>query len=449
MHLLPLSLWLVVTSHLEAHALAQAQHPTAIKKMPPDQGEKFYPEYCAFPDHGTFAPPAQAPFAPAAAAAAAAKAIAPRHLAANASAQIPYLPPFAPLLDDDDDEHQEQRIIPAAPGRSIFGRAAEALARLERRQWACPAGTSNCAGIGFPNSCCQTGERCVQITDTGLGKVGCCPAGATCGGTITSCTDGNTPCASEIGGGCCIPGFVCQGVGCVQSVSTTMTGVAPTPTGVTTLTSTSTTVISGAAPSTVVVTVVITITPSQASPVTSTTTQIVSLSPSSTPPQATDTATATTTDGIVPPVRPTSSNSDDTSTYCPTGFYPCLASAGGGCCQTGRDCQTTSCPAVSSTTFVNTHGVTVAVPASGVPATTTTGTCAGGWFLCGTEAGPLPGCCPTGYRCGTASCAAAAAGGTATVAKELPGSSSGGSGNMARGFEAVGFVGLVAWLMMM
>ncbi|KAK3327303.1 hypothetical protein B0T19DRAFT_158974 [Cercophora scortea] len=441
MHLLPLSLWLVVTSHLEAHALAQAQHPTAIKKMPPDQGEKFYPEYCAFPDDGTFA---QAPLAPAAATKAI---VSPRHLAANASAQIPYLPPFAPHLDGDT-EHQEQRIIPPpARGGGIFGRraAAEALARLERRQWACPSGTSNCAGIGFPNSCCQTGERCVQITDTGLGKVGCCPAGATCGGTITSCTDGNTPCASEIGGGCCIPGFVCQGVGCVQSVLTTKTPTAaPTPTGVTTLTSTSTTVISGAAPSTVVVTVIITITPSQASPVTSTTTQIVSLSPSSTP-TSTDTPAPTTTDGIVPPVRPTSSNPADTSTYCPTGFYACLASAGGGCCQTGRDCHTTSCPPVSSTTIVKTNGVTVAVPASGLPATTTTGTCAGGWFLCGTEAGPLPGCCPTGYRCGTASCAAAAAGGTATVAKELPGSS-GSGGNKASGFGAV-VLGLVAWLL--
>ena len=122
-----------------------------------------------------------------------------------------------------------------------------------------------------------------------------------------------------------------------------------------------------------------------------------------------------------PPVRPTSSlppsnsnsngnegNGGGINTFCPTGFYACVASAGGGCCQTGRDCQTTSCPPVQMTTIVNSNGITVAVPATGVPAATT-GTCANGWFICGKEAGPVAGCCPSGYSCGTASCTAQAA----------------------------------------
>lgn len=119
-------------------------------------------------------------------------------------------------------------------------------------------------------------------------------------------------------------------------------------------------------------------------------------------------------------MRPTSSPSG-----CPTGFYACVASAGGGCCQTGRDCQTTSCPAPPSSTTIISDGLTVAVPASAVPASTT-GSCATGWFLCGKDAGARPGCCPSGYGCGTASCSLVASGATASVAKEVPGTGGGG-----------------------
>ena len=57
------------------------------------------------------------------------------------------------------------------------------------------------------------------VQDTGLGPVGCCPKGTSCSGGVSGCTDGSTGCASDIGGGCCIPGFVCQGVGCEYSFS--------------------------------------------------------------------------------------------------------------------------------------------------------------------------------------------------------------------------------------
>lgn len=172
-----------------------------------------------------------------------------------------------------------------------------------------------------------------------------------------------------------------------------------------------TTTIKSPSPSTAISTTIVTITPST-SAVTQTTTQFTTASLTSN--------TNTNTD-ILPPVRPTSTATDDgTNTFCPTGFYACLASAGGGCCQTGRDCHTTSCPPIAYTTIVNTDGVTIAVPATAVPTPSPSSHCADNWFLCGRDAGNVAGCCPSGYSCGTASCFLATGGATASVAKELP-----------------------------
>ncbi|KAK4219374.1 hypothetical protein QBC37DRAFT_367952 [Rhypophila decipiens] len=460
-HALPFSLWLLLmAADIEARdTQAQQQQskllPTAIKKMSPDQGEKFFPHYYAFADD-SFAQVTE-PLSPIVARRLSEDEDDERRLFANASTELPFRQPFAPHLgglvftsDDDDGGHygRHNRALGDGAGsesssrrRNLFQRAAEALAWLERRDWSCPSGTSSCAAIGYPNSCCENDEVCVEITDTGLGNVGCCPQGATCGGSVSQCSNGNTPCASDIGGGCCIPGYVCQGVGCVRS--STVTPVPTTtqqqqppaggPTGVTTITSTSTSTGqgSGSGPTTVVVTVIVTITPSQSPPQTTTrtTTQTTTAAP----------VTSNSNENPIPPIRPTSSIDDGSgngngggsgdgggiNTFCPTGFYACVASAGGGCCQTGRDCQTTSCPPVQMTTIVNSNGITVAVavPSTGVPAAATTGTCADGWFLCGKDAGPVAGCCPSGYACGTASCTVRNSQATGTVAKELPGSS--------------------------
>lgn len=150
---------------------------------------------------------------------------------------------------------------------------------------------------------------------------------------------------------------------------------------------------------------------------------------SQTPPPSSSSSTPTTTRDASAPVRPTSGDTTTTtsSDYCPTGFYACSAVYGGGCCQTGRDCQTTSCPTTASTTIVDANGATVVVPATAVPTTTTnTATCASGWSICpssGTDPTVLAaGCCPTGYSCGTASCFLATGSATASVAKEIPGS---------------------------
>ncbi|EEA27653.1 GPI anchored protein, putative [Talaromyces marneffei ATCC 18224] len=118
---------------------------------------------------------------------------------------------------------------------------------------------------------------------------------------------------------------------------------------------------------------------------------------------------------------PSSTSVSSTVSTCPTGFYACSAVYAGGCCRTGRNCDTTSCPATPSTTLINTDGITIAVP-TGSAATTATessGSCATGWFSCAASAGG--GCCPNGYVCGSSCTASSSGTATATVVKEQPG----------------------------
>lgn len=146
---------------------------------------------------------------------------------------------------------------------------------------------------------------------------------------------------------------------------------------------------------------------------------------SSTPSIETSTTTPSTSTGdLVPPARPTSLSTAVTSEspgsvtssggsgMCPTGFYACSAVYQGGCCQTGRDCDTTSCPAITTRTAVS-DGKTIVVPSPTL--TGDSGRCAQGWFSCADTAGG--GCCPTGFACGS-SCAATA--GSTTIAKTPP-----------------------------
>ena len=111
-------------------------------------------------------------------------------------------------------QHQKERTF----ANPIFGRAASIpwpfRSRLDKRDFQCPTGTANCASINRPNSCCSSGETCQLITDTGLGDVGCCQQGQTCGQQVTSCQTGYQSCPGSPGGGCCIPGYTCAGVGC-------------------------------------------------------------------------------------------------------------------------------------------------------------------------------------------------------------------------------------------
>lgn len=201
MHLIPSSLWLLTAVRISAEQ--NAPLPTAIRKMPPDPGEKFYHHYYAFEQEDSQQPLQVSDIA----ARQSLEKQDGRFLSTNTSTELNLGPAFARLDDRWVDPDQESE-------KSAWRLLRRVLAALESRDWACPGGTNSCTDIGYPNSCCPTGETCMVIQDTGLGPVGCCPSGSSCGGTITGCAAGNTPCASDIGGGCCIPGYVCQGVGC-------------------------------------------------------------------------------------------------------------------------------------------------------------------------------------------------------------------------------------------
>lgn len=214
---LPASLLLLVAAQV-GHGQADTQRlPTAIRKMSPDAGEKLLHEYYAFGEEQVAQVGAQAQ--PAMLAKGVLDVEEEELLAANSSASISFRAPFAPHFDS----HLAARGNEgAASGWRLFQRAKDAVARLEKRQFACPTGTSDCSAIGFPNSCCQAGTECVQITDTGLGPVGCCPDGISCTGSI-ACSGSQQGCPSDIGGGCCIPGFVCASIGCECGADTVYT----------------------------------------------------------------------------------------------------------------------------------------------------------------------------------------------------------------------------------
>lgn len=95
--------------------------------------------------------------------------------------------------------------------------ARRALSMLWGRDFKCPTDTFSCSSIGQSSSCCSDGDSCVIVQNTGLGVVGCCPDGETCGETVGACENGYTSCPSSIGGGCCIPGYECVTGGCKYS----------------------------------------------------------------------------------------------------------------------------------------------------------------------------------------------------------------------------------------
>lgn len=160
--------------------------------MSEDEGEKFYMEYWQFSSDSS-QPLQTSPLR---------ARDSEEVMLSNGSMVMAFQPPFA-LHTENEVGHMDLR-----------ARGAAVLALLEKRAFLCPVGTLDCSAIGYPNSCCSTSESCFMIQDTGLGPVGCCPKGSSCGGTITNCNTPNTPCAANLGGGCCIPNYVCEGVGC-------------------------------------------------------------------------------------------------------------------------------------------------------------------------------------------------------------------------------------------
>ncbi|KAF9693729.1 hypothetical protein EKO04_008537 [Ascochyta lentis] len=318
---------------------------------------------------------------------------------------------------------------------------------LLKRQFRCPEGTNSCSSIGAPDVCCGTSSTCVNVQDTNIGSVGCCPQGQTCSGTI-SCNEaaGYTSCPNSSNGGCCLPGFQCSGVGCVAA-GTSITYVQP-----------STSAQPSSSSSTAVI-VVPTSASTSATPTTSST-PTSTPAPSSSPTSAYTCSTGwfscpvslgggccqngrecatgasclgddpTSTQAPSAPVRPTSeATTAVTSTasegdVCPTGFYVCSAYYPSGCCRVGRDCQTTgSCVLPSSTTVIATNGVTVVAPSGAAVATGAAqgGSCPSAWYSCPANQGG--NCCPNGYACGE-QCTATASGVSSVEAKVAPSTAS-------------------------
>ena len=343
------------------------------------------------------------------------------------------------------DQEQSSRLLKHLPGWHLFS----------KRDFQCPSGTSACTSINRPNSCCAAGYTCqlVQETSSSQGDVGCCPNGKTCGNALsTNCASGYTSCPNNPGGGCCLPGYACYDVGCVQTATATVSTTAPAP-STTTVTSYTTITPAVSTPSTTSTTTTTTSSSSSTSivtplpPLISTVTQTVTITSSAAIPLTCSTGyrscpaslgggccptdracgsancpplTTQSSATPQPPVRPTSlTTTVETTTTtatrstslsypvtgCPTGFYACSAFYQGGCCQIGRNCDTTSCPAVPSTTLVSESSLTIIAPTgSGItaPGSLLTGNCANGWATCAPSVGG--GCCPSGYECGSVSC---------------------------------------------
>ena len=355
---------------------------------------------------------------------------------------------------------------------------------LQKRGFDCPTGTSACTSISQPNYCCATGETCSVIADTGLGPVGCCPAGLSCAGDIKVCNTaaGQTACSQDLGGACCVAGFACYDVGCVRVATATLVQTF-NPSLVPSTTSISVTSTTSTAPA-VVTTTTLT---SLATTAPSTTTTPIVVVPAVTRQTglacnglASFTACPSEIGGCclsgrlcqtgplcplpgetvtpLPPVRGTGTTSTATAAgagatsslgtvgdSCPTGFYACSAFyPGGPCCRIGRDCVTSYCATTASGTILS-DGKTVVVPL--VPAATTTAAenCAQGWTQCPASVGGL--CCPSGWGCGTATCSSAAASGTSNVEKAQPvingGQNGYGSWSLATVFTILGAVMLI------
>ncbi|KAI9867140.1 MAG: hypothetical protein M1813_009418 [Trichoglossum hirsutum] len=199
---------------LEAPNDEPAWTPVGVRKMSGDEGEKFYMDYWMFDRPGVVGavrPMLQSPSSN--------RFLRPRDDAGEDgeeglqhydNASIPYNPPL--LLHTNEDHHQAP-LNPRSPRAAVA-----ALRALQNRAFKCPGGTADCSSIGRPNSCCADGEACQIIPNTGLGDVGCCPVGKGCSGDLKNCDLGFTKCSDDLGGGCCIPDYVCVAVGCESTL---------------------------------------------------------------------------------------------------------------------------------------------------------------------------------------------------------------------------------------
>lgn len=217
---LPASLLLLVTAQIQAQELPPAHHlPTAIKKMSPDSGEKLLREHYAFaPLHGAAAAaPGSQPAPPPLLLGARSPGDGDEQLAETGNnsslGAAQYSRPFVVHYHHDPPSPPPRR---RRSGSDEEEAKREVLDRLWGRAFSCPPDTKACADIGLPNYCCAKGTTCYEVEGAPeSGNVGCCPEGRDCEGSgVGSCSGDATACSSEVGGGCCIAGFVCAQIGC-------------------------------------------------------------------------------------------------------------------------------------------------------------------------------------------------------------------------------------------
>ncbi|KAJ5794318.1 hypothetical protein N7457_000917 [Penicillium paradoxum] len=340
-----------------------------VKKMSDDEGEKFFLDYWSFMDTTASGNLSERSYSDE-------DAFSPARFMAQS---YPFDPSYSSFSDNPD-------LFPRKSGDSE-------TSHLEARNFKCPAGTSACLSIGRSDRCCGSEETCQLVVDTGHGNVGCCPSWKKCSGMIGSCERGYTACSTALGGGCCIPGYQCVEGGCAYVTVITVT-----------------------LHSTAVLSTVTYSTKPQ---------DTASASSSCSTASSHSSIPTTTNDSLAAPGRPTGLSTATSITrgddVCPTGFYACSAVYHGGCCRTGRDCDTTSCPTTSSTTFIS-GDVTIVAPVATTTEHPGGNQCAKGWFHCADTVGG--GCCPMGFACGS-SCTATDTASAATVAKEQPTSADG------------------------
>lgn len=333
---------------------------------------------------------------------------------------------------------------------------------LSPRDFTCPHDTHSCSAIGEDDLCCNPGETCVST----YGGVGCCPNGEDCGSVVAECdtSQGYISCPNSPGGGCCLLGSSCEGTGCIVYKTRTVT--------LTLSTSTKTTgaIFRTETSSGRVVTVAFPTTETVVSPYTTTQTVVLSnggstcsagffscaaslgggccangqicgagthchdVSVSSTAsinaPVTAQAAPSTTTTATI--------MATTTPNICAIGYYQCSAHYIG-CCRVGRNCDTTSCPSLDSSTILN-SGVTIVASAP----TPVRGACASGWSSCPASANG--GCCPSDHACGTGNTCLATTAGQQAVVKEIPSNAT--LLGCASGFLVIGIVAAVGMIWM-
>ncbi len=185
---------------------ASVQRPIGVRKMSSDEGEMFFPEYWTLHDIDNDSDGVSNDD--------------PRNARLdkrNPSLRLPDLSPsnalannatIVPPLQAPFSLHTDEIHLPLL--RRLFP--------FQKRQFSCPKDTNACESIKRPNSCCPADEICQLITDSGNGDVGCCSPGQVCSQVVTTCQQGYPSCPGAQGGGCCVPGSSCVGVGCKSTI---------------------------------------------------------------------------------------------------------------------------------------------------------------------------------------------------------------------------------------